>query len=30
MKLEALAAVSGLESYSAVAMAIKRYGHKLA
>jgi hypothetical protein len=30
LKLKELAAQSGLESYGAVAMAIKRYGHKLA
>jgi hypothetical protein len=30
MKLKELAAQSGLESYGAVAMAVKRYGNKLA
>ena len=30
MKLEELATECGLENYGAVAMAIKRYGHKLA
>jgi hypothetical protein len=30
LKLKELAAQNGLESYRAVAMAIRRYGHKLA